>query len=246
MSEGGLALLREGLQHFGVDASEGSLSAVMQHLAMVADWNQRINLTAITEERDMVLKHAVDSATLLSITEVRPGMKLADIGTGAGFPGVTVKCLVPGVEVTLVESLQKRCKFLEAVGAEVISQLPGGQHGYEVVWARAEESGQKPQFREQFDVVVARAVAELRILGEYCLPLVRVGGEFVAMKGPGAEAEVSAAEKALQVLGGRLLEAREIELPHQVGRRTLVRIRKERATPGAYPRRAGTPEKTPL
>lgn len=246
MDQANLELLEQGVRQYGVTPGADQLRAVAKHLEMVADWNQRINLTAITDERGMVVKHAIDSASAFDIVELAPGMKIVDVGTGAGFPGITLKCLMPEVKLTLLDSLQKRCKFLELVGEEVVAPLGGPEGGFKVAWGRAEDFGQNPNFREQFDVVFARAVAELRVLAELCLPLCKVGGVFIAMKGPAASSELSAAEAAISTLGGMVEEAKEITLPDDAGNRTLIRIKKTRATPKTYPRQAGTPSKKPL
>lgn len=246
MEQENVALLEAGLREFGIEPELGMVGAIARHLAMVADWNERVNLTAITQEREMVVKHAIDSITALGSIRVEPGMSILDVGTGAGFPGVVLKCVAPGARVVLLESLQKRCKFLEAVGEEVISRVGSKQGGYEVVWGRAEDKGQDPAFRERFDLVVARAVAEMRVLSEYCLPFVKVGGHFLAMKGPSAAEELTTAEKAIVTLGGKVEEVREITLPEEAGSRTLIRVKKVSVTPKAYPRKAGTPAKNPL
>ncbi len=238
-------LLEEGLASLGVEAEPGGVEAVLLHLDLVREWNERMNLTAITDPREMVIKHALDAASGLAVAGVEPGQRVIDVGTGAGFPGVVWKCLRPGIDLTLLESLQKRCRFLEEVGQAVIGPLAGGE-GYQVVWGRAEDVGRNPAHRERYDLVTARAVAELRVLAEYCLPLARVGGRFLAMKGPSVGEEILAAEAAVEKLGGRLEEVRELELPDGGGRRSLVLIRKERPTPKAYPRRAGVPAKSPL
>lgn len=239
------ALLEQGLKSFGISAGDAALDGIGRHLAMVAEWNERVNLTAITDEREMVLKHAIDSAAALSVVPLQSGSRVLDVGTGAGFPGVVLKCLVPGSRLVLLESLAKRCKFLEAVGNEAIG--PGGAGGgYEVVWGRAEEKGHDPGMREQYDVVLARAVAQLRVLSEYCLPFVAVGGSFVAMKGPGAAEELQEASRAIELLGGEVTEVRQVLLPEDAGTRTIVQIKKVRSTPKGYPRKAGTPSKKPL
>jgi len=238
-------LLRQGLRGFGLDCDEASIAAIVRHLKLVAEWNERVNLTAVTAEREMVLKHALDSASLLSVVPLEPGSRVLDVGTGAGFPGITLKCLVPGIDLVLLESLAKRCRFLEAAAAELLPVL-GNPMGLRVVWGRAEDVGQQEEFREKFDVVVARAVAELRVLSEYCLPFCRLGGEFVAMKGPSVREELGAARRAIEILGGEVVEVREIELPEGAGSRSLVRIRKGKKTPKTYPRKAGVPAKRPL
>lgn len=246
MEQANRMLLEEGLTAFGLEPAAASCDAIARHLAMVADWNERINLTAITTEREMVIKHALDSAAGLKVVSLSAGMKVLDVGTGAGFPGVTWKCIVPGITLTLLESLQKRCKFLEAVGEEVIEPLTGKTDGYRVLWSRAEDAGQSAEHRERYDLVTARAVADLRVLTEYCLPFVKVGGDFLALKGPGVAGEVEGARRAIELLGGQLENVVEVELPEGAGARSLVRIRKVRPTPKTYPRKAGTPSKTPL
>ncbi|MFZ5823771.1 MAG: 16S rRNA (guanine(527)-N(7))-methyltransferase RsmG [Bacillota bacterium] len=246
MEQANRALLEEGLRAYGLDPTPASIEAVIKHLAMVADWNKRVNLTAITDEREMVIKHALDSAAGFTGAKLEAGMRVIDVGTGAGFPGITWKCLLPKTDLVVLESLQKRCRFLEVVGEEVIQPLAGGVEGYRVVWSRAEDAGQSSEHREVYDVATARAVAELRVLAEYCLPFVRIGGHFLAMKGPGVREEVEAAERAIEVLGGRVDAVLEVDLPEGAGARSLVRIQKVKPVPKGYPRKAGIPAKTPL
>ena len=236
-------LLEEGLAALGLAADPRGVEAVLRHLELVRVWNERMNLTAITDPQEMVIKHALDAASGMAALGLEPGQRVLDVGTGAGFPGVVWKCLQPGIDLTLLESLQKRCRFLEEVGEAVVRPLSGGA-GYQVVWGRAEDFGRKPEHREQYDVVTARAVAEMRVLVEYCLPFVRVGGRFLAMKGPSVGEEILAAEKAVAVLGGRVEEVRQLELPGGGGRRSLVLIRKERPTPKGYPRRPACRRRT--
>jgi 16S rRNA (guanine527-N7)-methyltransferase len=246
LEQANIELLEAGLKAFGITPRPESVRAVVRHLELVAEWNERVNLTAITVEREMVLKHAIDSAAAFLVSKLVPGARVLDVGPGAGFPGVTLKCLEPGIDLVSVESVQKRCKFLDLLGTEVVSPLVGDVKGYEVVWARAEDAGQDGRLREQFDTVVARAVAELRVLSELCLPFCRVGGEFLAMKGPAASSEIGLAGSAISKLGGQIEEVRAIELPEEAGGRTLIRIRKVNSTPKTYPRKAGTPSKQPL
>lgn len=246
MEQANRELLLSGMECYGVAPEERAVAAIDRHLAMVREWNERVNLTAITEEREMVVKHAIDSLTALGVIHIEREARILDVGTGAGFPGVVLKSVHPQTHVVLLESLQKRCKFLEAVGQEVVTPLAGGNGSYQVVWGRAEDFGAQPEFREKFDLVVARAVAELRVLSEYCLPFARVGGTFLAMKGPSAGEELAGAKGAIERLGGEVAEVREVELPEGAGARTLICIRKVRVTPKGYPRKAGTPAKSPL
>jgi 16S rRNA (guanine527-N7)-methyltransferase len=241
-----VSLLVQGLHDFGIEAPGRAVAAISSHLAMVAEWNERINLTAIRDEEGMVLKHVLDSATALLLCPLQKGMRVIDVGSGAGFPGVTLKLLVPGVQMVLLDSLQKRCRFLEAVREQVIIPFAGSSPSTEVIWGRAEEAGHQKTLRETAEVVVGRAVAELRILAEFCLPFVKVGGRMLAMKGPEAEQEVENARRAVAVLGGEFTELRRVSLPGGAGERTLVLIAKRAPTPPAYPRRAGLPERKPL
>jgi 16S rRNA (guanine527-N7)-methyltransferase len=235
-------LLTEGLGSLGFTADETAKRSILRHLALVSTWNEQVNLTAVTDPTEMVWKHVVDSATLLQVSSPKVGASVIDVGTGAGFPGIVVKVLRPDLQLTLLESLQKRCRFLEAVGAELFP----GDLGYSILWSRAEDGGQNAAHRERYDLATARAVADLRVLAEYCLPFVKVGGQFVAMKGPAGELEAEGAAKAIQTLGGRIVELRRLSLPGGTGERVLVVVQKERPTPKVYPRKAGTPAKTPL
>jgi 16S rRNA (guanine527-N7)-methyltransferase len=235
-------LLVKGLREIGMEAEEGARSKVLRHLDLVSMWNEQVNLTAVTDPQEMIWKHAVDSATLFRAANPAHGGTLLDVGTGAGFPGVVAKALRPDLRVTLLETLQKRCRFLEAVGEEFFP----GDPGYRVLWSRAEDAGQDPAHREQYDLVTARAVAELRILLEYCLPFVKLGGQFVAMKGPGADQEIASASAALSILGGEIIAVERFSLPGGAGERTLITVKKVKPTPKPYPRKAGTPAKKPL
>lgn len=236
------ALLTEGLGMLGLQADEAAQGRILRHLELVSTWNEQVNLTAVTDPHEMIWKHAVDSATLLTAVQPAQGARLIDVGTGAGFPGVVAKALRPDLQLVLLESLQKRCRFLEAVGEELFAS----DQGFRVFWSRAEDGGQDRAHREQYDLVTARAVADLRVLSEYCLPFAKVGGLFVALKGPTGDAEVEAATKAIQTLGGRVTDLKRLSLPGGAGERVLVTIKKEQSTPKAYPRKAGTPTKKPI
>lgn len=199
--------------------------------------NKVVNLTRITEEHEVYLKHFFDSVTpLFTFGEVfKDGLTLCDVGAGAGFPSIPLKILMPSLKVTIVDSLAKRLKFLESL----IQKL--NLTNVELVHGRAEDVGQNPKYREAFDLVTARAVANMTVLSEYCLPLVKKGGYFIALKGPKATGELEDSQKALNVLGGKLIKDVEFTLPESEEERTLVLVEKIKATPKKYPRQAGTP-----
>lgn len=212
------------------------------YFKMLIEVNEHVNLTRITEEDEVYLKHFYDSITpLFTFGAVfKDGATLCDVGTGAGFPSIPLKILKPGLKVTIVDSLQKRLNFLK----DLISEL--GLTDVELVHGRAEDVGQNKLYRERFDIVTARAVARMSVLSEYCLPLVKKGGYFVALKGPKAEDELDDGKKALEVLGGKLIKDEELTLPASEEERTLVLVQKVKSTPKKYPRQAGTPRRKPI
>lgn len=217
----------------------GDLAA---RLALYADllleWNARTNLTAIVSPAEIWAKHFADSLSCLRVL-TEPNISLIDVGSGAGFPGMVLAMARPDWAVSLMDAARKRTEFLSFISRELnIANV-------RVTQARAEDGGRDSLLRETFDVAVARGVAALRILAEYCLPLVRPGGRFIAMKGPGAADELHDSSPAISALGGCWTRTDMFELP-QVGTRALVVIRKELPTPSAFPRRAGMPEKKPL
>lgn len=204
--------------------------------------NKVVNLTRITEEDDVYLKHFFDSITPLFIFSdvFKDGATLCDVGAGAGFPSIPLKILFPTLKVTIVDSLAKRLKFLQTL----IEKL--NLTDVELVHGRAEDVGQNPKYREKFDLVTARAVANMTVLSEYCLPLVKKSGYFIALKGPKAADELSASQKALSVLGGKIIKDEELTLPNSDEERTLVLVEKVKNTPKKYPRQAGTPRRKPI
>ena len=212
------------------------------YFKMLIEVNEHVNLTRITEEDEVYLKHFYDSITpLFTFGAVfKDGATLCDVGAGAGFPSIPLKILKPGLKVTIVDSLQKRLNFLK----DLISEL--GLTDVELVHGRAEDVGQNKLYRERFDIVTARAVARMSVLSEYCLPLVKKGGYFVALKGPKAEDELDDGKKALEVLGGKLIKDEELTLPASEEERTLVLVQKVKSTPKKYPRPAGTPRRKPI
>lgn len=225
-------------KQIGVKVTPAQAESFQTYLELLLSWNEKINLTAITDPSEVVEKHFVDSLTLLSHCKIKQGAKVIDVGTGAGFPGVPLKIMRPDIQLTLLDSLNKRLNFL----GEVCSTL-----GIEAerIHKRAEEAGLEHKMRESYDVAAARAVAPLNVLCEYCLPLVKMKGYFLAMKGPGAKEELEQAQNALQVLGGTDVELLSLSLP-EGGERNIVAVRKKAFTPKGYPRHGGTITKHPL
>ena len=227
-------------RQLGVRLSAAQLDALARYEQELLDWNTRFNLTAIRTPQEVRTKHFLDSLTCLLALHAAPPERLVDVGTGAGFPGIPLKVIYPKMALTLVESVGKKADFCR----HVVRTL--GLSGVEVVQERAEVLGQSPAHREKYDWAVARAVAILPVLAEYLLPLVRVGGGMLAMKGESGPAEAHAAEHALRLLGGHLRQLVPVTLPGVVEERYLVVIDKIAATPLAYPRRVGLPAKKPL
>lgn len=225
---------------FGLTLTAVQLDQFVAYERILLDWNGRINLTAIREPEAIRLRHFLDALTCATVTGSLAGKRLVDVGTGAGFPGVPLKILSPTLELTLVESVAKKAGFLEAVVAEL------GLSDVTIVNERAETVGQQPAHREKYDWAVARAVAELRTLAEYLLPLCRVGGGMIAQKGESALAEADAAAAALKKLGGGPPDLTGIQLPNREARHYLVTVPKVAPTPARYPRRVGRPGKRPL
>lgn len=209
-----------------------------KYMNLLIEWNEKINLTAIVEPKEVILKHFVDSLTISKY--LKNGDKLIDVGTGAGFPGIPNKINNENLNVTLLDSLKKRTIFLD----EVINNLQ--LKNIKSIHGRVEEIAQNKEYREKYDVVTSRAVAQLNILLEYMLPLVKVGGICICMKGSEIEEELNNAKNALQILGGEIEKVESFELADSEMKRNLVIIKKVKNTPNKYPRKAGTPNKEPL
>ena len=227
----------------GVDAglqfTDKQLEQFTSYYELLVETNKVMNLTAITEPEDVAVKHMVDSL-LAYDADLFPGKALADVGTGAGFPGIPLKIYCPSLKVTLIDSLGKRLKFLQ----QVIEKL--GLTEITCKHLRAEDAGRSKEHREKYDIVTARAVARLSVLSEYCLPLVKQGGSFIALKGSKYAEEIEEGAQAVKLLGGRLISAEPVKLPGLDDGRAIIKIAKVKPTAKAYPRKAGTPEKAPL
>ena len=233
-------LLQASLGKMGICLSEEQIQQFMDYKNLLLEWNKKMNLTAITEESQVMIKHFADSASILSAVEIGEGATVIDVGTGAGFPGVPVKIVRPDLKVTLLDSLNKRIGFLN----EVCTQL--GLENVDIIHARAEDGGQNPHLRENFDYCLSRAVANLAVLSEYCLPFIKIGGWFVSLKGPEVAQEINDGEAAIKKLGGKVVEVKKIEIPNSDITHSLVLIQKVAKTPKIYPRKAGTATKNPI
>lgn len=233
-------LAQHAQRQLGLHLTRSQLSALSLYERELVDWNTRFNLTAIRDPQEIHIKHFLDSLTCLMAIRESPIEQLVDIGTGAGFPGIPIRIIYPKMRLTMVESVGKKAEFCR----HVVNILE--LQGVEVVQERAETLGQNPSYRERFDWAVARAVAILPVLAEYLLPLVRVGGSMLAMKGESGPAEAHSAERAMRVLGGHLRQLIPVTLPGVAEERYLVVIDKVAATPNGYPRNVGVPAKHPL
>lgn len=233
-------LAREALSLFNVHLTGRHLLALTTYERELLEWNQKFNLTAIRDVESIRIKHFLDSLSCVLAWKAAPPQRLVDVGTGAGFPGIPLKILYPAMQLTLVESVGKKVKFcrhiVETLGLENVT----------IVHARAEDLGQKAEHREGYDWAVARAVANLNVLSEYLLPLVKIGGTVLAQKGESGPAEAQSAEKAMKLLGGKLRKLIPVNLPGVADDRYLLLVDKVAATPPKYPRAAGMATKTPL
>lgn len=240
--------LRKSAIQLGIELSDEQINKFQKYYEMLIETNKVMNLTAITGKEEVILKHFVDS---ISIVKVLPDMikyidsdnisiKILDLGTGAGFPGIPLKIVFPAIDIVLLDSLNKRINFLNSV----IDELK--LSGINAIHGRAEEMARNKEYREKFDLCVSRAVANLSTLSEYCLPFIKVNGKFISYKASEIEEEVDNAGKALKILGGNLTTVKKITLPESDIERSFVIIDKAKNTPKTYPRKAGTASRNPL
>jgi 16S rRNA (guanine527-N7)-methyltransferase len=246
LSQYNLSNFYRGLDSIGVKLSDGQVGQFMDYYELLVEWNSFMNLTAITDFDEVCTKHFIDSLSLVksldidSLSKSNSPLTIIDVGTGAGFPGLPLKICFPALNVTLLDSLGKRVKFLN----EVISRL--GLVDIRAVHGRAEDFAKDNIYRETFDICVSRAVANLSTLAEYCLPFVKIGGCFVSYKSEKVGDEIQAAHKAIEILGGNVVTQNEFLLPDSDIYRNLVKIDKIKPTPKKFPRKAGLPSREPL
>ncbi|WP_048828104.1 16S rRNA (guanine(527)-N(7))-methyltransferase RsmG [Bacillus sp. B-jedd] len=228
------------LEERGISLSSAQLGQFETYFETLVEWNEKMNLTAITDREEVYLKHFFDSLSAAFYFDFSGSPSLCDVGAGAGFPSIPLKIAFPGLKVTIVDSLNKRITFLNHLAKAL--KLDNVQFIHD----RAETFGRNPAHRESYDIVTARAVARLSVLSELCLPLARQGGSFVAMKAANAKEELADAKKAITLLGGKTKDTHTFSLPIEESERTIIVIQKEKTTPKKYPRKPGTPNKIPI
>lgn len=225
------------MKKIDIELTEKQVKQFYNYMNLLIEWNNKINLTAITEPKEIILKHFVDCATINKFIDEN---KVLDIGTGAGFPGIPLKIINEDLEITLADSLNKRIKFLDIV-IETIEL-----NKIETIHARAEELAKNKKYRQSYDIVVSRAVAALNVLLEYTTPFIKVGGKVICMKGNNVEEEIKESKNAIKILGTKMLPVEKVVLPDTEITRNIITVEKIKNTPAKYPRKAGTPAKEPL
>ncbi|MCB2313141.1 16S rRNA (guanine(527)-N(7))-methyltransferase RsmG [Clostridium tagluense] len=224
----------------GLEFNEKKYEQFMRYKDLIQEWNEKVNLTAIKEDEEIVKKHFIDSIKVFKFKELKSAKNIIDIGTGGGFPGIPMNLIKPEINIVLLDSLNKRINFLN----EVIKELQ--LKNIKAIHGRAEDFAQEKQYREKFDVAVSRAVANLTVLSEFCIPYVKVGGYFVAMKGPAVEEEIKSSKNAIRMLGGHIEHIEKVQIEDSDFNHNLVIIRKIAETHKKYPRKAGMVTKNPL
>lgn len=233
-------ILKKGIEDFGLEASEKVLNDFQEYKELLVEWNQKMNLTGIEDEKEVFIKHFLDSISAVTKGYIQNGMSLIDVGTGAGFPGMPLRICLPELKVTLLDSLNKRINFLQEVSSKLsIDDI-------EFIHGRAEDFGKNEDYREKYDIATARAVAGLPVLMEFCVPFIKVGGYFVCLKGPNANLELEESKKAMEVLGVEYIEKIDVKLPESDLNHNILIFKKVKNTPSKYPRKAGKVSKNPI
>ncbi|MFH1098099.1 MAG: 16S rRNA (guanine(527)-N(7))-methyltransferase RsmG [Candidatus Desantisbacteria bacterium] len=237
-------LLEQEASLMGITLNETHVEQFVSYLALLMQESQKVNITAVREKKEIVIKHFLDSLSCGMAVQLTPGMRVLDVGSGAGFPGVPLKIYSPEIILTVMDASRKHIDFLYKLRSKINCE-------FEILEGRVEEYGQTSQYRESYDLVVSRAVAQLAILAEYCLPMIKTGGVFIAMKGQTGGIEAKDVEHVIQMLGGEIDGLESVVLPDGgspsgSSKRTLIKVLKVRQTPSKYPRRSGVPERKPL
>jgi len=233
-------LLYDGCEKMGISIAEEQIEKLLEFKDIVLEFNKQMNLTSIKNERDFIIKHLLDSISCLLISEVQDNIKIIDVGTGAGFPSIPLKIMLPSIKLTLIDSQSKKIEFLKEACAEL------GLTDVEFIHGRAEEYGQNLEYRESYDLVLSRAVAPMNVLTEYCLPFLKVGGNFVCQKGPRLNDELMEAEAAILVLGGNVKYVKSVSLIFDELNHKILVIEKISKSPTKYPRKSGKPTEKPI
>ena len=233
-------LMKEAANEVGLELTEVQYEQFIKYMRLLQEWNEKINLTAITEDEEVVKKHFIDCIKAFKSDKIKNAKTIIDVGTGAGFPGLPIAIMNPNVEVTLLDSLNKRINFLNLVVREL------GLKNVKTIHSRAEDGARKPELREKFDIATSRAVANMAVLSEFCMPYVKKGGYFVALKGPSIDEELENGSNAIKILGGELKDIIEISIEETDLKHNIVEVKKIKTCPKTYPRKAGTVNKKPL
>ena len=233
-------IMKEASMEVGFDLTENQYNQFITYMKLLQEWNEKINLTAITEDEEVIKKHFIDCIKAFKSKAVRNAKTVIDVGTGAGFPGLPIAIMNPDISVTILDSLNKRINFLNTVVAQLELK------NVTTIHSRAEDGARKPELRESFDVATSRAVANMAVLSEFCLPYVRVNGYIVSLKGPAIEEELKEGQKAINTLGGSLENIIEVNIEESDLKHNIVEIKKVNKCPKTYPRKAGTVNKKPI
>lgn len=233
-------LMKEAANEVGLELTEVQYEQFIKYMRLLQEWNEKINLTAITEDEEVIKKHFIDCIKAFKSDAIKNARNIIDVGTGAGFPGLPIAIMNPNVEVTLLDSLNKRINFLNLVIREL------GLNNVTTIHSRAEDGARKPELREKFDVATSRAVANMAVLSEFCMPYVKKGGYFVALKGPAIDEELENGSNAIKILGGELKGIIEVSIEETDLKHNIVEVKKVKSCPKTYPRKAGTVNKKPL